>query len=1431
MCAQFVIICKILFFRLSVTGDYSMLPRHEVTCRLEISDQPEIVISGHLSPVLRNIDSQFEIRRAGKTYMIQHVHDLQGNADRFDATLNWKIKCSPHLIHITAEAQKSGDRVTSQVEAKWDAERDSSKKITLTNTLILTTNAPSVELRAAWWPREFLELNAGAQLTTGGYYNPEMQLKSNATLRSSFQILPEIRLVYNVLNVSPRTTVHSELTYAPGKTIIQDFSINKLAGWKHIEMRYDASTPFAAYRQLRLTHSHTIDASRIILSQSHEAGKQRGGIEIDCSTPSIKNIACGITVRTPHEGYEELSLSVRNDDNGRKVSSNIRAALNDQVIDIMFAMDTLLARRYYLTTVGEITITTPITGYRRTVLSWNHKNTETTFKCHHKLEFKGRSSLIDIDAVNTVDSRRNIILSALVKSPLIDDIRVAFQHVRELSSMRNIATTGSMHWGQNKQVSLSSELDLVSSRSGRSSISATSSFEGFERLAFEANVNNNNGVVSKTMRFEWAPRKVITVVSRVDMQALPEVDASFTLTTPFEDVENVALQVSNREENGLWTSSASLQFEPRNTVTVIIKLGLENLKKVSIDLKTPFTEIRSLEFDLHHIGSLRNFDTRASFECLPSLGTYSMASRLNADNMMNIIGNLDIESPVPEYRYIRLVVSHVDEEVMTTEVTFEMPSYTASFTETINFNSWKDLSTNTVVEYAQGQTIQAEFIFNALSGLNLEGRIRSPYMEDILIEITHSGSSANFESALNFESPKGNIAGNARYTLNNGAISGSATLNMPIFSVPIITATIETSGELNNNMQLNAEITYGGKAISVTTRLNILDAQKTVSIVITTPFTGYDHINCDIEISSEGTTKTGTINLVTSFTDDIRMTIQHEGDLQIFNSRIETTYKGQTYSAIANVDVRSRQKRGSLTLNLPIEYSKIVINMSHEGFMKKFQSTASLTVNREFYSAKMEFDMISPEKILAIATSTPDGDSVLNLNCGGRPTKFYANMKIVLSEEIDLTLTSTFDIESTTKTVSVELNSTTIDFPTGSFDLSYKGSLAKFDGTVSLQLGGTESYTIAVDLDLIASLRQLSLSATRPIDGFESSSLTITCSGSMVNFRSTIEASIMRNTISTAVLWDITDPTKTISISLETPFRGYETSSLKLVYVSDSMEYTSTIEAVLMRKTFALSTEVSLRNLEKTISVTIVTPIPGYERSSISCSQQGDISNFRTEITLNINGQRVMSNVAGRIEDETKALTIGLESPIMDITIEVMHSGGLLNNRAQASVIVDGARYSFETELAVNRGDATSSMVLSTPHEILRRFAIQLSHSGKKLYYRDSVTIELNDKSYSAGTLFRWMDKTSTLKMNAEVILDGTSYSVNVQHRGSLSDMEDSFTVYFGNQRVQGTSQIRIGRERVEASAVVITPFSGIRNIEASINHFADKYGEFSSSG
>ena len=1383
-------------FRLSVTGDYGMNPRHELSGTIDIAGQPEIVVNAHLNPILRNIESRVEVRSGSKTYLLEHVHEFNGRLGQFDSSMSWKVGCSPYLAHITAEAHQSGDRLTTQMEAKWDAERDPSKKFSLSNALSLSKSAPSMELRAAWWPRQFIELNGGAQLTTGGYYSTETQMRSNATLRSSFENFSDLRFVYNVNKVAQALTVHTEAQYAPGKTITYDATFGNEAG--RTEAEITVATPFSGYRRSRFTHEGTTGSNRIVVSQTLEIDNSRGSLEVELSGANVHNLEASVAITTPIRGYEQMSLSAMHRDNDRKYTSSLRAALNQQELSAAFSMDH--ARQgYYITNNGELTVITPFAEFRKNKLSWNHKNTESIFKCHHEVELKGRRSVIDIDATQSVGSTRRINLSSSITSPYIEDVRLEFSHSHEMNSLRNIDTTGSLRWSRNKNIALNSQFDIVPQESCNKAITFTSSFEGFERIIYEDNAAYSNNVMTKNVRVEWAPNKEISMDSRIEIQS-PSFDANIRLRTPFEQVEDVSLTMSNNKESGLWVSRGSLAYSPRQTVTLITKLGIDSMKKLSIDLKTPFTAMRSLEFDIQHTGSLRNFDTRASFECLPSLGVFSLASRLNADNWRNINGNVNLQTPFNDYRTMRLVFSHTTQNTMTTEVSFEMPRYTCSFTETIVYNNILDFTTNTVVEYSSGQAIQLETAMHVSPGLNIQLHFQSPFMQDVRLEVTHTGPLTNFQCALLFESQLGNINGNAQYQLTDRQVSASATLDMPLFRVPRITFNADTTGYSSNALQYNAQLTYGSDRYTAEVSIDVGGSRKTASVTLTTPIYGYNRLtgtaayektyddmsasfemacdrhtmNGDFELSNQRNTKSASLSLSTSFTDDIRMSLSHDGDFEVFRSHAEATVMRQSYSADFNVDMRSAQKSASVTMNLPFrDYRQVTVGLTHTGTIQRFHTTTLLSVNRESYSTDVNVDILSNEKVIAFTTSTPDGDISYALNFDGVPAKFNAKVKAGLFGQMS-TITFGFDILSTTKTVSFASVTPAYGYENIAVDMAFKGSPMKFDTSYTASLNRYRS-TGHWTTDLIASTKRVEMTYTTPIPGYENVNFVVSHSGSLLDCEFNVEATKNRETIS-------------------------------------------------------LETNINLARQEKTITVSLRTPIPGYERSMFTFSNEGSWSIFRNEITIELNGQRMASNVLGRFTEDVKTLTISFESPMKNVGIEWMHNGGLLNHRTQTTLDVDGNRYTCETELSVSRTDVTSALVLATPHQLLRRFALQLAHSGKRMYFRDSLTMELNDNTYAASTLFRWMEKTNTLRMNAEVTLDGTAYSVNFQHRGELSDMEDSFAINFGSERVQGNSQISIGSEGVQATASVSTPFKGLRNVAASVNH-NNRYGEFTSSG
>ena len=134
---------------ITLSTNYKMLPRHELRAVLISPFTPEVTFLGHINPELRNFQGKASVSYSMKEF------SGEGRWTYSDAITSGTVILTHPARKIIAEAEvkKAGKTVSGNLDFKWDAEKDSSKKIAVNGEVSLTKYAPALAVKAEWYPR------------------------------------------------------------------------------------------------------------------------------------------------------------------------------------------------------------------------------------------------------------------------------------------------------------------------------------------------------------------------------------------------------------------------------------------------------------------------------------------------------------------------------------------------------------------------------------------------------------------------------------------------------------------------------------------------------------------------------------------------------------------------------------------------------------------------------------------------------------------------------------------------------------------------------------------------------------------------------------------------------------------------------------------------------------------------------------------------------------------------------------------------------------------------------------------------------------------------------------------------------------------------------------------------------------------------------
>ena len=161
-------------------------PRLELQGTIKTPLADPITVQGHVKPELFDFESLLYVRMAGQPHSLEVQWKHNPTRNGFSTTAD--VDFLYHEMKVTADAQltKRGSTLTTKMETKWDALRDERKKVSISGELE-ATSTPTMQIKATWWPREFVEINGNFKNEKPGYWSNYGDLEGHLTVKSSIR--------------------------------------------------------------------------------------------------------------------------------------------------------------------------------------------------------------------------------------------------------------------------------------------------------------------------------------------------------------------------------------------------------------------------------------------------------------------------------------------------------------------------------------------------------------------------------------------------------------------------------------------------------------------------------------------------------------------------------------------------------------------------------------------------------------------------------------------------------------------------------------------------------------------------------------------------------------------------------------------------------------------------------------------------------------------------------------------------------------------------------------------------------------------------------------------------------------------------------------------------------------------------------------------
>ncbi|CAC5383680.1 unnamed protein product [Mytilus coruscus] len=690
--------------------------------------------------------------------------------------------------------------------------------------------------------------------------------------------------------------------------------------------------------------------------------------------------------------------------------------------------------------------------------------------------------------------------------------------------------------------------------------------------------------------------------------------------------------------------------------------------------------------------------------------------------------------------------------------------------------------------------------------------IKSPYTKDIELKVDHRGELLNFNT-------KGEII-----------VSGKKQHELY--------AAFEHNGDMTN-FRTSGEASYNSKKVSSELQFDSTEGIKTKGTLIT-PYTNDIEIIIDHKGTASNFKSHADISYSGSKQHEAVITFKGSGALQKFQLSGDATYNGKRVTTSVETDfTRGLKLEGRMSTPLTED---IEIFLDHQGTSTDFRSQASAT-----YSGGKQHEVISTFK---------RSGTLRQFQVSGEVQ--YNNKRTALTVDMDTTskLSANMALQSP---ISKDIQ----------LEVSLDGEFKNFNTKAELQYG-EEKHELLADFNLNGEIRNfaangktayngkelsidISADTRKDVDGkatlklpnFDDIIVIIKKSGNIFDFNWDSQAELSysglkqhevttrmkqtksdeklksfslftynRKALSSDISIDLTNGLD-MNIDIQLPFRNMKAS------VSHELQGTlknfhSNIKLALNNKEIKAKTNLDIAN---GLEITLETPFTGYERNKASLTFSNVQSLISGKAVAQIGKHKTQLN--GKVDTSTGLkIELCLKTPLTeDFEVIINGNGDLHAFRYESSVSYGKESVRGEVNHEWSSMAIKGNMLLLTP--ILEDIKIEYGVDGNLKSFGTTVKASIGNMNaveevtrVRLGEMFVDFDATLKTTISGKVKLS----ELRISHDGYISSFKTNIEAKFDDQTIKADASFK-HLPSIEGSLSFQTPFEKLRDVNVKIEH------------
>ncbi|XP_071162849.1 uncharacterized protein [Mytilus edulis] len=1248
----------------------------------------------------------------------------------------------------------------------------------------------------------------------------DVSFSSLGPIEGKFTLLtPKYEPVRMSLSHSFESSLNNQVSLTYGR---KDILNSRISYQREPKMNGDATFISSFTPDMSASFEHSGNLRRCVSNIKGAYGKKSAQADLNLSTDD--DLSVRLNMKTPFDILRSGELNINHKGQLNDFESTADIDINSQKINgiVKFSSNNGIQ--------GRATLTTPYEIIRSAEMSFKHSGQLRDFECSAEYVQDGKRS----EGQLTLRTSRGINARAFLKTPYSKDITLKVNHEGEIT---RFLSNGELSYGYktgSAQVSVDVVRDIringflkspfssdvvISTETSRQLMDFTSvsqlTYSGQKQHELEISFNAEGSIKTWRTNFDGAynKKKITGKFSFSAPKGIQErTEATGQIETPISEPVSFSFMFSSDKEQ-------------RNTY------GFQTKAELTYSGRKQHAVLANFE----HAGTLKAFTTSTDV----TYNTGKSAVQVSFESNLNIEGKATLKTPFMDD--IILSFGHTGHPLnfkTQAELTHSGRKQHAVLVNFKHTGALKAFTTSADITY---NTKTASVQVSLESELTIEGRatVKTPFTDDIILSIGHNGQPLNFKTQADLTysgrkqhdisvtfshdgllkkfSTSSNIVyntervtGSVSFDSTNG-VQSTVSLNTPL--TKDLRVSFSHNGKLidfNNQF----DVTYGGsKMYEVTTDFKFEGELKKFQSSGSATYNGKtisSDVNLDILNDPEGT-----VTLRTPFTDDITVSVSHQGTLHNFISHGEIGYNGRKQHE-ANIVLQNGDKRvfvelsyntkvasveatlekstgikGRIEIKSP--YTKdIELEVDHRGEMLNFKTKGEITI-----SGKKQHEVY--------AAFEHNGD-MTNFRTSGEAS--YNTKRV--SSELQFDSTDGIKTKGTLKTPFTNDIEIIID---------HKGSVNNFKSQADISYSGSKHHEAVITFGWSGKLQKFQLSGDATYNGkkFTTSAKT--------DFTSGIELEARMSTPFTDDMEIFLDHQGTSSELISQASATYSgskqheiistlkrTGTLKQFHVSGEVRYNDKRSALTvdMDTTSKLSANVALQS-------------PISKNIQLEVSFDGEIENFKTKALLEYGEEKheLLSNFYLDLPNGLE-IDIDIRSPIKNIKASVSHElkGTLKNFRSNIKLTLNDKEINAKTNFDIS---SELTFTLETPFSgyerntaLLTLSNVQSLISGKAVAKIGKHKTQLNGKiDTSTGLKIELCIKTP-LTEDFEVIINGN---------GGLHAFRYESSVSYGKEKIKGEVNHDWSSEAIKGNMLLSTPILEDIKIEYDVNGNPKSFG------